>query len=61
MPRPVLLIGMQAAKLIDMYMSLVPLISYDLGNLAYRTICDVTRRGVGKQWTVGAGCGGVGK
>jgi hypothetical protein len=30
---------------IDMYMSYVPLISYDLGNLAYRTICDVTRGG----------------
>jgi hypothetical protein len=27
-------------------------------NLAYCTICDVTRSGVGKQWTVGAGCGG---
>jgi hypothetical protein len=26
-----------------MYMSQVPLISYDLGNLAYRTIRDVTQ------------------
>jgi hypothetical protein len=30
-------------------------------NLAYRTMCDVTRGGVGKQWTVGAGCGGGGR
>jgi hypothetical protein len=29
----------------DMYMSQVPFILYDLGNLAYRTIRDVTRGG----------------
>jgi hypothetical protein len=40
-----------------MYMSLVPLISYDLGNLAYRTICDVTR-GCRKTMNCGSGLWG---
>jgi uncharacterized membrane protein (DUF485 family) len=39
----------KSVRIFDMYMSFVPLILYDLGNLAYRTICDVTRVGVGKQ------------
>jgi hypothetical protein len=36
---------MALVTVIDMYMSVVPLISCDLGNLAYRTVCDVTRGG----------------
>jgi hypothetical protein len=30
------------SNVVDMYMSLVLLISCDLGNLAYRTICNIT-------------------
>jgi hypothetical protein len=38
-------------------MSLVPLILYDLGNLAYHTICDVTRGGGGGRETMNCGRG----